>query len=265
MAAALLVPPSRPAWADPDPLPRIASVGLCSDHYVLILAAPEQIASLSAQATGPLSPHRDLAARFPANRANAEEMLMLDVDIVVMDDFRTFALARMLERRGIPFVRVNTVATLDGVRDTLLEVGRAIGREETAQAVVADLDARLAQAHALAPPPELAAYLRPDGGSAGHDTFVDDVMRHAGLRNLAAELGHHGWGRLTLEALVLSPPDVLVTSFFDMNRQSLSGRFAHHAVFRRLLADTPVLQVPGSYWPCGSPHLIDAVEALVAR
>ena len=247
------------------PLPRVAAVGLCSDHYVLLLAAPEQIASLSFQATGPLSPNRDLAAGFPTNRASAEEMLFLDVDVVVMDAFRTAALSRMLERRGIPIVRVNSVATLDGVLETLLEVGQAIGREERAQGVAAALEARLAAVSALEPTPLLAAYFRPDGGSAGPDTFVGEAMLHAGLRNLMAELGINGWGRLSLEALILSPPDLFILSFFDTHWRSIVHRFANHPVFNRFLAQTPLVVVPGEYWPCAGPHLVDAIDHLASE
>ena len=262
LVACLVGAPAQAIADDPADLPRVAAVGLCADHYVLALADPAQIVSLSDQATGPLSPHRDRAAAYPANRGSVEDLLMLDADVAVVDAGTADATTTLMERFGI---RVVTVGDGFRARDTLAalrRVGNAIGRAEVAETLARALDDRLADGTPGAQTGAMAAYFRPGGGSAGQGTVVDDVLTAAGLRNLKAELGESGWGRLDLEALVLTPPDLIVTSFFDTVSDGLVGNFNRHPVFGRFTRDLPVLAVPGAYWPCASPHLIDAIDLL---
>ena len=243
-----------------EPLPRVAAVGLCADHFALALADPDQIVSLSHQATGPLSPNRARAERYPANRGSAEELLMLDADVVLMRSWGTAATAELLEHHGVRVVSVGGGGRLSDAVASIRRVGDAIGRPAAAAALAAALDARLGTGPAATGP--LAAYFRPDGGSAGTGTFVDDVMTLAGLVNLKAELGEDGWRRLDLEAVVLSPPEAFVVSFFDTTGPSLGGSFSRHPVFRRYAQDLAVLSVPGAFWPCAGPHLGDAIDHL---
>ncbi len=262
----LMVLWALPAHADmaPSDLPTVAAAGLCADHYVLALAHPDQIVSLSHQATGPLSPNRDLAARYPSNRGSAEELLVLAPDVVVLRAWGMAATAAMLDRYGIARVSVGGGLRLQDAIDSLLVVGAAIGRPDAAAASAERLRARLAAAPPPGPTAPVAAYFRPDGGSAGLGTAVDDVLAASGLRNLMAVLGETGWGRLNLEVLVVNRPDLMVLSYFDTTPASLGGAPGRHPVFRRLTRDIPTVGVPGAYWPCAGPHLIDAIDHLSA-
>ncbi len=249
--------PAAPAAA--GDLPRVASFGLCADHYVLALADPSQIVSLSHHAAGPLSVNRDRAAAFPANRGSAEELLMVGAEVVVLQRWGTAETAAHLTRQGVAVVPVGDDLRLTDAVASIRRVGAAIGRPGAAATWA---DALAARSAATPPPGPVAAYFRPDGGSAGANTFVDDAMTAAGLANLKAELGESGWRRLDLEALVMTPPVLMVFSFFDTSPPSLGGSFTRHPVFRRFAADRPVFGVPGAYWPCAGPHLGDAIDHL---
>jgi len=129
--------------------------------------------------------------------------------------------------------------------------------------VIAEIEARRARLAERRPErAPLAIYLQPGGGSAGAGTFVDTLERSAGMRNLAAELGLVGWGRIDIEALVERPPELLITSFFERVGESLSTEYARHPVFRRLSASTPRIDVPGRDWVCSGWILIEAAERL---
>ena len=47
--------------------------------------------------------------------------------------------------------------------------------------------------------------------------------------------------------------------------ESVRGALARHPVFRRLSRDIPTIGVPGEFWPCTGPHLIDAIDHLSAE
>jgi iron complex transport system substrate-binding protein len=265
LALALFAAPAAARTA--GDLPRVASTTLCGDQYLLKLADPGQIVSLSRDATDPrLSLFADRARNHPVNRGTVEEMIALDADVVIVDGWAGGPTARLLERFGVRVVPLPIDTTFDGIARTTRRVAAAIGHPERGAPLVAGMRRRLAR---LAKRREgrrqyLAAYLWPSGGSAGSGTFIDTVFHAVGLRNLAAEMGESGWGQIGLETLVRHPPDLFVTSFFAGQAPSEQVRFARHPVARRLLADTPTVEIPGKYWVCSAWFLLDAAERLDA-
>ncbi len=263
-AATVAVSAAAIAPAGAQPLPTVASAGLCADQFVLALADPDQIVAVSYQATGPLSVFADQARAYAETRGTAEELLYLAPDVVVLPAWGMGRTGELLERFGVTVVHVPIANTFEEVRAATRTVAAAIGRTTAGEQLIAAMDARLAAVADRPGEPPVVAYVRPGGGSAGPGTFVDAVLQAARARNLAAELGQPGWGRLDLETLLTHEPDALVVSFFETAYPSLMTAFSRHPVFLETAADTPVIAVPGRYWICGSPMLADAVE-VVAR
>lgn len=252
--------------ASAEALPRVASTALCADQFVMGLAAPEQIVSVSWQADGPLSLFADRYRGWPTNRGEAEELLYLEADIVVTPAWQARDTREMLERFGVTVVEIPLVNGFAEIRALTLRVATAIRRPEAGRQAVADLDASLAAAADLVGSDRpVAAYYRPGGGSAGIGTFVDTALQAAGLRNLKAEIGAAGWGRLSLETVLTHRPDLFVTSFFDTAHQGRMIGFSRHPMLVELLDTSPLAQVPGRAWVCGGWFIHEAVDALVAH
>lgn len=267
-AAAFLLGSLAPAMGE-TPKPRAASASICADQYLLALADPEQIVSLSWEATGPLSTFAEEASAYPSNRGLAEEFLETDVEILLLNSHGAMDLRRVMGQFDVDMVMISTMTvTFDEIAQSVRDVALKLDQVARGEAVIADMQARLAvlnrQIAEEGEGPQVT-YFRPEGGGAGQGTFVDTALRNAGFRNLQADLGISGWGRVPLEQLVLHPPDGIVTSFFDTAHNGVSGRFASHSLFKRLSAEKPVMPVPGRYWTCAGPMLIDAVESLAAQ
>lgn len=265
---AFLAGPSASAHAE-TPKPRAASASICADQYLLALADPEQIASLSWQAMGPLSTFAEEAAAYPSNRGGAEEFLDANVEILILNSHGSMELRRIMGQFDVEMVVIaTTTITFDEIAQSVRDVAAKLDQTARGEALIADMQARLARIDPQVVEEDAGpsvTYFRPEGGGAGAGTFVDTALRHAGFRNLQADLGNTGWGRVPLEQLVLTPPDGLVTSFFDTAYKGVNARFSSHSLFTRLSAEKPVMPVPGRYWTCAGPMLIDAVESLAAQ
>ena len=75
----------------------------------------------------------------------------------------------------------------DDVRRQIREVAAVIGEPERGEALVADIDRRLARISVDANrPPLRAIILRPNGFTVGPGSLVDEILRRAGMTNLAA-------------------------------------------------------------------------------
>lgn len=259
MAAVLALQPGIAAGA-----PKIASTALCGDQLVATLVTPDRIAAVSSQSLDPtLSKVAPIARTLPAMPASAEAFLWSGAEIVVGSDRGDTKTLALMERLGAKVVRMTSQNSFADSMRQLRQISAALGVGERGEALAKDAENRLRKVTAAAPAVTvLAAYYRPDGGSSAQGTFVNEALELAGYRNLAAHLGRKGWGRLDMETLVLNPPQALVAAYFDRPGWSLRHKFAHHPVFRQVMADRPTIAVPGALIACSGWPLIDGIEFL---
>lgn len=230
----------------------------------MLLAAPGQLVSVSFLAADPMvSAMPAEAAAYPKNHGQAEEIFLLHPDVVLAGPYSARETVDLLRRLGVKVAVIPAPQRLAEVPATMLAAGRAIGREAEAEAMVARFGAGLAALRARAVPGERAAIYGPSGFTSGPGTLSDDVLRAAGFRNVAAEVGIDGYARLPLESLVMAWPDRVVAS----RRYPGTSRpeaILQHPALRAMEAATGPATITGPDWDCATPKLLDAIAALEA-
>ena len=195
-----------------DPPRRVVSTNLCTDQMAMLLAAPGQLVSVGYLARDRVSSalsHE--AAAYPVNHGQAEEIAFLRPDLVLAGAHGNPATIAMLERLGIPVARFAPEASLADIRANLRAMGAVMGRAARAEELIALMDARLdALAARLPADRPLGAVYYSGGYTAGSESLAGDMLRAAGIDNLAERLGMTWGGTLSLEQLVLSRPDTIV-------------------------------------------------------
>ncbi len=252
MGVALAALLAAPAHATPR---RVVSINLCADQFVVALADPGQVAALSLLAADPaLSAVADRARTFPRIRPNAESVLAQKPDLVVSGAWTSRETEAILAARKIPVLRLKLAEDFAAIRTQLLQVGAALGQTSRAEALAADLDARLAAIPHAARPPALV--WQAAGFTPGVGTLPDAALRAAGRPNAAP---FAGYGTVRLETLVSNPPALLVLpARVQGGGNSLSESLLSHPA----LAAIPRLAIEPAWLACGSPDSLRAVEAL---
>jgi len=238
---------------------RIVSINLCADALVLSLA-PERVLAVSELARDErLSPVAARAASVPVTDGNAEAVLRLDPDLVVAGRFTTRATVALLKKLDVPVLELDTPTTLEATRAQIREVAGRLGVAARGERLVARLDAALARAADHPEVAPVAAVYLPNGATAGSGSLIDELLEHAGLVNLADQLGIRRWGTLSLESLLLAAPDLLIVER-EHPYPSLATGLLGHPALAGLGADRVVL--PGQYWSCAGPWLAEALGRL---
>ncbi len=252
-----------------DAIPhRVISLDYCADAHLVAVAAPGQIAALSAEADAPYAwtaGRYQQIARLPRR---AEEILRLHPDLAVTTAGAA-DVARLLEKIGVPVVRLGYLAQIPDSLDALRRLGERLGRREAAARVITHTRRRMAALAARAGHPDHhlpAIYLTPSGVTTGSGTYLDALMRLAGLENVLARRGIAGWYRLRLEDYPrLEDVAVVVTSFFETRRGHREGwRVSTHPLARRWLARRRIVRVPARLWGCAGFYAVAAAEHIRA-
>ncbi len=263
--AGFMLAGSGAAYAAPErpPAHRIVSTSLCGDAYVTALSDPQNITALSWQADTKLSATAGVLRRKNKGFANAERLLSLNADLIVLGPGESSRTTNAAQKAGARAFALDWVESFDGVYKNLAALGKASGRKSQANAKIARIKARL---QAVPPPkkPIRVLYLTPNGSSAGAGAFVDQAIRAAGGINHATTLGVTGWGRVPLEKLVLDPPDLILTSFFKNGYPSINNLRSRHPLLHHVLQTIPTAHIAAKNWICAGPLLINAVEDIAA-
>ncbi len=253
------------SWAAGVDAPqRVVSINLCTDQLAMMLAAPGQLHSVTNLAADPrVSAMAEKAAAYPLNRGRAEDIYLMRPDLVLAGRYTARPTVAMLRRLGIPVVVFDPALSLDEVRDRMVKMGKALGREEAAARAVADFDARLAALREdVARRPDAALYYA-NGYTAGGRTLAGQILLAAGFENVAVSAGLAAGGRLPLELLALSQPEALVTAR-PYPGASRAEEILDHPVVRALRRSRAAGAFADRDWACGTPHVLGAIEELVA-
>ncbi len=261
-ATLLLVPQGHAQDAAAKPQ-RIVSLNLCTDQLLLELVGRERIASISFLASDPeFSAVADRASGIAANRGLAEEIVPLRPDLVLAHKYAARQSVGMLQRLGIRVVEIDLPEDLAAVKAQIATVAEAVGEPARGQAMIADIERRLASL----PPPSgrrpTAAIYEPSGYAFGANSLADAILQAAGFDNLAAKLGVGGYAQLGMETLLASPPDMLVVDDTATDRRSMAQQFLDHPALRQRFAGERKVAVPRRLWICGGSSVAEAAELL---
>ena len=238
-------------------LPRVASLNLCTDELVLLLAAPEQIVSvthLSQQAAE--SPLWRTARRYPRNDGSLASVAALRPQLVLTmgggaRDRRTLG-----GRLGIRVLDLTLPATLDDVQANVDAAARALGRARQGAA----LNARLTALRRTAPRAATDTIWLGGGGRTVAPASLDaQWMALAGLRQRAVS-----GDRVSLETLLVRPPRLILRSDYRQGQYSAAQRWLAHPLARGL-GRVPSWATDGRRWTCRGPLMIPEVLRLRER
>lgn len=247
------------AFAGPS---RVVSMNLCTDQLAMLLAAPGQLISVSFIARDTrASAMADEAMAYPINHGTAEEIYLLKPDLVIAGAFSTRATTDMLQRLGVPVVVFQPADSLTDVRDRILQMGEALGRERAALVLLAEYDGQLAQLQVATGARPRAALYSANNYTTGPKSLAGQILESAGLTNIAAELGYARSGKIPLEVLALAEPDLLVGTV-PYPRASRSEDNLAHPVVQHLAERSGAGQMRDADWVCGTPHVLSAVQSL---
>jgi len=282
-ALAVALGPAAPAWAAPIRPQRVVSLFPCVDAILLRIADPGQIAGLSRLAhEAEVSTVATAAGPYPSVGDNAEALLALRPDLVVVSRYTARPTLQSLQRAGVRLLEVAPQLTVADSLAQVQVVAEAIGQPGRGRALTARILAALDRAVPLAsaspspgpsPGPSPAPFPWPHpralvfqnaGFVAGTGTLIDDMLRRTGFRNMAQSYGLKGFGDISLERVVADPPDVLLAGVPRPGAPAWGDRVLRHPALLQLAGRMEIAAFPEGLLLCGGPVLLQTAPRLAA-
>ena len=245
---------------------RVVSLNPCLDAILVEVADRSQIVALSHYARDPHgSTIADLARTFPQTYESAEEVMMLQPDLVLASRHSAPATRSALERFGVRFELFTVPNTVEASLAQITRIARLLGHPDRGAALIVRIRAAIA---AAAPPPGLkpipALVFQPRGFAAGDGTLVSEMMRRAGFENIAARYGIKQWGNVSLERLIADPPALLMSGQPDPGAPTWAERITTHPALASISGLMKRAVFPERLLYCGGPALIQTAATFAA-
>jgi iron complex transport system substrate-binding protein len=233
---------------------RVASLNLCTDELLLMLAAPGQIVSVThlaqQQAETPLWRQ---AAPYRRNDGSLLSVASLRPDLVLTMGGGARDRVRIAARLGFRTLDLPFAGSLDEVQSNVRAVGVALGRSREAEAVVT----RMSRLRRGSPRSALdSIWLGGGGRTVATGGLEAQWMRLAGLQQRQVR-----GDRISLEQLVARPPQVLLRSDYRQGEYSSGQRWLNHPLARGTRRSRTI-PTDGRRWTCMGPLLVDEIVRL---
>ena len=260
LAVLLALAAGSAAFGNPQPQ-RVVSLDFCADQFVLKLLPRSRILAVSPDAGKQFSYMRDTADGVSQVRPVAEDVLIIQPDLVVRSYGGGPHAETFFSRAGVAVLQVPYADSIADIRSTVMFLADRLGVPGRGREVVAEMDARL---NRIPEPdvPRTALYMTPMGATSGPGTLVHEMLLAAGLENFEEQ---RGWRSIPLERLAFEQPDVIAAAFFDVdtNHPAMWSPM-RHPVARQKMRDRPTVMLDSAWTSCGGWFLIDAIEALAS-
>jgi iron complex transport system substrate-binding protein len=235
---------------------RVASLNLCTDELVLMLAAPEQIVSVTHLAQQEAeTPLWRRAARYARNDGSLLSVVPLRPDLVVTMGGGGRDRLRIAERLGIPIVDLPFARSLGDVVESIRRLAGALGRPEAGAALLRRMTDLMRSAPAVR---RDTIWLGGGGRTVSATGLEAQWMALAGMRQRPMQ-----GDRVSLETLLVRPPAILLRSDYRQGQYSSGQRWLAHPLASRARAGRTIA-TDGRRWTCMGPLLIDEIYRLRA-
>ncbi|MFL6857834.1 MAG: ABC transporter substrate-binding protein [Allosphingosinicella sp.] len=233
---------------------RVASLNLCTDELLLLIAAPEQVASVTHLAHSPAeTPLWRRARRYMRNDGSLVSVAALKPDLVLTMGGGGRDRAGIAAKLGQRLVDLPFPERIADVETAVTRVAAALGRPAAGAALVARIEAlRRARPSAGAD----AIWLGGGGRTVPANGLAAEWMGLAGLSQRAFP-----GDRVSLETLLVRPPALLLRSDYRAGQYSGEQAWLRHPLAARARAER-TLVADGRLWTCMGPLMIGEVERL---
>ncbi|GJM22254.1 MAG: hypothetical protein DHS20C15_21690 [Planctomycetota bacterium] len=238
------------------------------------LLPPERVAGLPEQAliySKPLPAGHALLSRPRFEKYDGESVLALDPDLVVAQAWQSHETTARLREAGVNVQLLEAANDWATLRTRITQLGAWLHEPARAAELVARTDARVDALLAL-PASNLTALAYSNYGGHGRvaaaETTSHEILRFAGLRDLAAEAGLVDHPSFSFEQLLAADPDVLVVGRADSGAAGSTLETLHsdpRLAELRAVREGRVLALPSWLNTTTSHHMLSAAEELRAQ
>lgn len=253
-----------PGFMAAQALPRVMSLNLCADPYLMAFADKTQIIALThLSRDADLSAHAEAAKNHPVSDGQIEAIIALRPDLVIVSSWSDPMRNALIERLGIDLVRLDAAQNFQAAGQEILKLGQAIGRTKEAEAYWRALQEQLAAVQPALNSPRILPLQRRNL-TVGDGHILHEVIGLAGGENIGARQGSF-MRRVSLETAIAARADFILLGNQSAEADSRGMEFLTHPALAKAYPPAQQIHIPQNLLTCSGATTPDAVRLLVEQ
>ncbi|MBP5758513.1 MAG: ABC transporter substrate-binding protein [Bacteroidales bacterium] len=194
---------------------------------------------------------------------NVEKVISLHPDLVISGSMVPQKAVEQINKAGVPLVCVIEKPSFEGLFGNISAIGKLVGSSETAERLNDSLRGEVENIHLDTNTTVPTVYYVVGFGkggnfTAGGNTFINDILKRAGCRNIAENI--EGW-EYSLESLLMADPDYILI------RKEDAETFCHTDPYTKLSAvrNNKIIPLESAYLDLQVPRNIEGMLLIHKR
>ncbi len=252
---------------------KIVPLSIGTDEIVVHLVPLERIAALTYLSDDPGISNVTEQAKLVKTkvRANPEQIIALQPDLVLIPDWQPPELAQILRDAQVPVYVYHAPDTVAKVKQSIMELAKVLREEAAGQRLIEQMDRELTAIQKQVDqitPERRKTVLRFSllGVSGGKDSLFDDLCQYAAVINGAAATGLSKNEMLSKEQIVQINPDVLIMPMWDYTGKTDMNQYREE-IYRdpslqsvKAIRDNRLVMAPDKYQNSSSQYIVYGVR-----
>lgn len=235
---------------------------MCTDMLLLELVPASRIASVTFLAHGAVAiTHPGVDRGVAVNHGAAEDIVAERPDLIFASEISTPIAKRLALRVGAPLIEVKAVNSFADIRAVTRQMAAAVGEAVRGEAMIADMDGKLAWLAAHPPARRYTVAAWSGGSVPGRRTLANEIIEDAGAVNIASKSNGADYNTFGIEELLKADPDILIYGDDATTSPALHRLSLENPAVRARWAGRTVTY-PEALFSCGVPQSADAAILL---
>ncbi len=217
------------AEAPPKPI-RIVSLMPSNTEIVFALGAGSQVIGVTRYCDYPPEV-KTIEQIGDFLHPNIEKVLSLKPDLVLAGKWPSSNTVARLRKAGLRVVEVDLPPSIDGIFQSILEIGELVGKKREGELLVKDLRGRVdkikAQAKKRKTLPKVFIHIDNPNWTVTKNSFINDALESCGSVNIYRDLPTAG-AQVSMESVVERNPDILLVS--EIHKNEIVKRPGWHSI-----------------------------------
>lgn len=194
---------------------KIVSLTLSTDEMLLSLVDKDRLTALSYLSEDPgLSNVAEEVKDIKKTGLEVETLIAMQPDLVIVADWSDGNAVKQLRDANITVYAMTTPGSISEVKDAVMKVAQLVGEKDKGQEIIQWMDGKLKSVEDKVKTLEDNQKLRVLSYNNffcthGIGTTFDNITKHAGVINIAAEQGMEMWQEISKEKIVELNPDAI--------------------------------------------------------
>lgn len=244
---------------------RVASINLCTDQLLLAIADRDQIVGVSIMAGNKnLSFLSGLAHGIPGIRGNAEELLRIRADLVLMGTHDRPLVKNILRNRNAKTLPLKAWRTIEMGQKQIMRLSEILGQKERGIRIVSEIKSALTylRDNARRHSPGKSIIVLQRRGYVLRSGLVNQLLRIAGFKDIAGQMKPGASGIVSLEKIVSQRPDFIVVESSITDPADQGEAKLVHPALQHLYPKNRRMVLPSILGICGGPSTAVLIRQL---